>query len=90
MYFVQFFPQLASLMTLQCWLDAAAQIFFSFGLAFGGLIAFSSYNPMRNNVQRDTMMVGLTNYFTAIYACAVIFSIMGFKANLNFNNCKDK
>jgi len=53
------------------------------------LIAFSSYNPMRNNVQRDTMMVGLTNYFTAIYACAVIFSIMGFKANLNFNNCKD-
>ena len=78
------------LLNVQCWLDAAAQIFFSFGLAFGGLIAFSSYNPMKNNVQKDTILVGLTNYITAIYACAVIFAIMGFKATINFKNCLDQ
>ena len=79
--------QMDYLMNPQCWLDAATQIFFSFGLAFGGLIAFSSYNPTHNNVERDSIVVSLCNWFTAIYACTVIFAIMGFKATLMFENC---
>ncbi|XP_012941506.2 sodium-dependent neutral amino acid transporter B(0)AT1 [Aplysia californica] len=84
-----FTPRMDQLMNIQCWLDAAAQIFFSFGLAFGGLIAFSSYNPMKNNVEKDAILVGITNWFTAIYACAVIFAVIGFKATVQFNNCID-
>ncbi|XP_070178072.1 sodium-dependent neutral amino acid transporter B(0)AT1-like [Littorina saxatilis] len=80
-------PKMEYLMTPQCWLDAATQIFFSFGLAFGGLIAFSSYNPSKNNVEKDAIFVSLTNWFTAIYACTVIFAIMGFKATLMFEHC---
>ncbi|ROK64946.1 Sodium-dependent neutral amino acid transporter B(0)AT3 [Anabarilius grahami] len=51
-----FTPDWALLMDPQVWLDAATQIFFSLSLAFGGLIAFSSYNP-KNNI------LDLTNAF---------------------------
>ncbi|KAL8619530.1 hypothetical protein ACOMHN_011881 [Nucella lapillus] len=80
-------PKMEYLKNPQCWLDAATQIFFSFGLAFGGLIAFSSYNPRNNNVEKDAIFVSLCNWFTAIFACAVIFSIMGFKATLMYEHC---
>lgn len=59
------------------WLEAGTQIFFSLGLAFGGLIAFSSYNPVHNNCFRDAVVCGLINCFTAIFAAVVVFSVLG-------------
>lgn len=29
------------------WLDAGAQVFYAFSIAWGGLISFSSYNPVQ-------------------------------------------
>ncbi|XP_056641259.1 sodium-dependent neutral amino acid transporter B(0)AT3 [Diorhabda sublineata] len=71
------------------WLEAGTQIFFSLGLAFGGLIAFSSYNPVNNNCYRDAIMVSLTNCFTSMFAGIVVFSIIGFKATMTFERCLD-
>uniref|UniRef100_A0A8C5EJ65 Transporter n=1 Tax=Gouania willdenowi TaxID=441366 RepID=A0A8C5EJ65_GOUWI len=71
----------------QVWLDAATQIFFSLSLAFGGLIAFSSYNPEKNNCERDALLVGVINSATSLYASISIFSILGFKANNGYTAC---
>lgn len=69
------------------WLQSAAQVFFSLGLGFGGLIALSSYNPVNNNCYRDAVKVSLVNFFTSIYAGIVIFAILGYKAHMSYDKC---
>ncbi|XP_030202407.1 sodium-dependent neutral amino acid transporter B(0)AT3-like isoform X2 [Gadus morhua] len=83
-----FTPDWNVLKNPRVWLDAATQIFFSLSLAFGGLIAFSSYNPEKNNCERDAVLVGVINSITSIYAAIPIFSILGFKATNNYNSCR--
>ncbi|GBP89071.1 Sodium-dependent neutral amino acid transporter SLC6A17 [Eumeta japonica] len=83
-------PKLEKLLNPMVWLDAATQVFYSFGLAFGSLIAFGSYNPPDNNCVRDVLLVSLCNALTAVYASVVIFSILGFKAYTMVDKCIDK
>ncbi|XP_063629293.1 sodium-dependent neutral amino acid transporter B(0)AT3 [Cydia splendana] len=80
-------PKLEMLLEPTVWLDAATQVFYSFGLAFGSLIAFGSYNPPDNNCVRDVLLVSVCNALTAIYASVVIFSILGFKAYTMAERC---
>ncbi|XP_014225747.1 sodium-dependent neutral amino acid transporter B(0)AT3 isoform X1 [Trichogramma pretiosum] len=82
-----FTPKWYTLTDPVVWLEAGTQIFFSLGLAFGGLIAFSSYNPVNNNCYRDAIMVSLTNCFTSMFAGIVVFSIIGFKATMTYEAC---
>ncbi|XP_012221817.1 sodium-dependent neutral amino acid transporter B(0)AT2 isoform X2 [Linepithema humile] len=80
-------PKVEKLLEPTVWLDAATQVFYSFGLAFGSLIAFGSYNTPNNNCVRDVILVSVCNAFTAIYASVVIFAILGFKAMSNVEKC---
>ena len=82
-----FIIQLETLANPNVWLDAATQIFFSLGLGFGGVIAFSSYNPKKQDCQRDSLIIALTNSCTSIFASVVIFAILGYKATLQFERC---
>ncbi|XP_063905609.1 sodium-dependent neutral amino acid transporter B(0)AT3 isoform X2 [Zophobas morio] len=80
-------PKVVKLLDPKVWLEAATQVFYSFGLAFGSLIAFGSYNPPKNNCVRDVILVSICNAITAIYASVVIFAILGFKAVSNVDKC---
>ncbi|XP_022911311.1 sodium-dependent neutral amino acid transporter B(0)AT3 [Onthophagus taurus] len=84
-----FTPKWHTILDPVVWLEAGTQIFFSLGLAFGGLIAFSSYNPVNNNCYRDALMVSMTNCFTSMFAGIVVFSIIGFKATMVYERCLD-
>jgi solute carrier family 6 (neurotransmitter transporter, amino acid/orphan) member 15/16/17/18/20 len=80
-------PKVEKLLEPTVWLDAATQVFYSFGLAFGSLIAFGSYNTPKNNCVRDVLLVSFCNAVTAIYASVVIFAILGYKATRNVEKC---
>ncbi|XP_072366051.1 sodium-dependent neutral amino acid transporter B(0)AT1-like [Scyliorhinus torazame] len=84
-----FTPKVEELTNPTTWLDAGAQVFYSFSLAFGGLISFSSYNSVHNNCERDAVIISVINGFTSVYAATVIYSIIGFRATEQFDACFD-
>ncbi|KAM4027675.1 sodium-dependent neutral amino acid transporter B(0)AT1 isoform 2-T2 [Anomaloglossus baeobatrachus] len=82
-----FTPDVAELSNPVTWLDAGAQVFYSFSLAFGGLISFSSYNSVHNNCEKDAVIISIINGFTSIYSATVIYSIIGFRATAQYDDC---
>ncbi|KAM9352859.1 sodium- and chloride-dependent transporter XTRP3 [Symphorus nematophorus] len=85
-----FTPKMEQLANPNTWINAATQIFFSLGLGFGSLIAFSSYNHYNNNFERQAIIVSMINSGTSIFASIVTFSIYGFKATVNYENCLER
>ncbi|XP_069372748.1 sodium-dependent neutral amino acid transporter B(0)AT1-like [Paralichthys olivaceus] len=82
-----FTPEVEELMKPITWLDAGAQVFYSFGLAWGGLISFSSYNPVHNNCMQDAVILSVVTGFTSVYAAMVTYTIIGFRATEKYDNC---
>jgi solute carrier family 6 amino acid transporter-like protein 5/7/9/14 len=73
-------PEWDRLKDEQVWYQAAIQIFYSLGVAFGGLETMASYNRFHNNVHRDSWIVALMNCGTSVFAGFVIFSVIGHMA----------
>ena len=74
-----FHQQWQKLLDPLVWLDAATQIFFSLGVAFGTIVAYASYNPIHENTLRDAVGISVTNCLTSLFAAVVVFSILGFR-----------
>uniref|UniRef100_A0A8C4NAI2 Solute carrier family 6 member 18 n=1 Tax=Eptatretus burgeri TaxID=7764 RepID=A0A8C4NAI2_EPTBU len=85
-----FTPDVEILKRPEVWMNAATQIFFSLSVGFGGMIAFSSYNPIKNDCEMDAVIVALINSATSIFASIPVFSVLGFKATISLHNCLDK
>ncbi|XP_033631704.1 sodium- and chloride-dependent glycine transporter 1-like [Asterias rubens] len=73
-------PEFSRLLDAKVWKDAAVQIFYSLGSAWGGLHTLASYNKFNNNFKRDGMIIAFTNCCTSVFAGFVIFSVIGFMA----------
>nr|XP_040050712.1 sodium- and chloride-dependent GABA transporter ine [Gasterosteus aculeatus aculeatus] len=81
LYFVT--PVWGKLFEVKVWLNAAAQVFNSVGIAFGSMISMASYNKFNNNILRDSLIVSFTNSFTSLLAGFVIFSAIGYMAHIH-------
>ncbi|CAF1447953.1 unnamed protein product [Adineta steineri] len=75
-----FIPDLSKLRTSTLWIEAATQIFFSYGLGLGALVALGSYNKYHKNCYRDTLVLAAFNEGTCLISGFVIFSVIGFMA----------
>ncbi|XP_062385157.1 sodium-dependent neutral amino acid transporter B(0)AT1-like isoform X2 [Sardina pilchardus] len=82
-----FTPDLSELLNPRTWLDAGAQVFFAFGTAWGGLVSFSSYNSVHNNCEKDAIILSVVTCVTSVYAAAVVYCIIGFRATEKFEHC---
>ena len=83
-YFIT--PQWEKMLESKVWIYAAAQVFNSIGIAFGCLVAFSSYNPFHGPILKDTLIVVLVDAITCVICGFCVFSTMG---NLALEQGKD-
>ncbi|XP_030268489.1 sodium-dependent neutral amino acid transporter B(0)AT1-like isoform X1 [Sparus aurata] len=82
-----FTPDLDELTKPTTWLNAGAHVFFALGVGWGGLISFSSYNPVHNNCVQDAVILTIVTGLTSIYAAAVTYTVIGFRATDRYDNC---
>lgn len=75
-----FVPEWASLLNPQLWLAAFSQVFFSLSLAFGIMIAYSSYNEDSTPVVENALWILLGNILVSLLAGVTVFATLGYMA----------
>uniref|UniRef100_A0A914DDH5 Uncharacterized protein n=1 Tax=Acrobeloides nanus TaxID=290746 RepID=A0A914DDH5_9BILA len=57
------------------------------GLGFGGLVAFGSYNPIKNNCKKDAYLLSAANLATSLYTAFCVFCVLGFMGHKGYTSC---
>ncbi|CAF3820110.1 unnamed protein product [Adineta steineri] len=64
----------------ETWQAAASQVFFSLGLSFGSLMAYSASNKFKNNFFRQMCIVVSCDCLTGVFAGFAVFATIGYLA----------
>ncbi|XP_066541798.1 sodium- and chloride-dependent GABA transporter 2-like [Hoplias malabaricus] len=75
------YPDPEKLLDPQVWMEAGAQVFFSYSTCVGMLTVLGSYNTYNNNCYRDCFRLCLLNSSTSVIAGFAVFSVLGFMAH---------
>ena len=76
-----FTPDWAALGDLNVWIAAYSQIFFSLSIAFGIMIAYSSYQRRKANMSSSGLVVAFANSSFELLAGIGVFATLGFMAH---------
>jgi len=74
-------PDFSALFDTEVWIAAVSQVFFSLSIAFGVMIAYSSYNKKESDITKNAFTVGIADTVIAIIAGFVVFGTLGFMAD---------
>ncbi|VDD91359.1 unnamed protein product [Enterobius vermicularis] len=73
-------PNLTALTHATVWKDAGTQVFYSYGVGFGALIALGSHNKFNHNCFR--LVSDVIKYFLKnIRSCFAVFSVLGYMSH---------
>jgi NSS family neurotransmitter:Na+ symporter len=75
-------PDLAALKNPAVWHAAYSQVFFSLTVGFGVMIAYASFLPKKSDVVNNAIIVSLADAGTAFAGGIVVFSTLGYYANV--------
>lgn len=78
---VLFSPDFTALGDPAVWIAAYGHVFFSMSIAFGVMIAYSSYLARRTDLSNSAAIVGLSNSGFELFAAIGVFSVLGFLAS---------
>ncbi|WP_320046322.1 sodium-dependent transporter [uncultured Ilyobacter sp.] len=75
-----FKPDFSRLTDPKVWVAAYGQIFYSLSIAFGIMLAYSSYLPKDSDIVNNAFITGLGNCSFSILSGIGVFSILGYMA----------
>lgn len=75
-------PDFSKLGDVKIWLRAYGQIFFSLSLASGVMIGYGSYLGKKAEITNSALITGLANCGTSFFAGFVVFSMLGYLAQV--------
>ncbi|VDP06916.1 unnamed protein product [Soboliphyme baturini] len=74
------YPDFSKLGNSKIWIDAVTQIFFTYGLALGAIVALGSYNKYHNSIVKQASFICILDSSTSFFAGFIVFSFIGFMA----------
>lgn len=71
-------PDFSRLGDISVWAAAYGQVFFSYSILFGIMIAYASYLPKETDIPSNALIIGFADSLISFVAGFAVFSVLGF------------